>query len=509
MKPYTLDNYYKAAGLKFPVAFAKYVEMAFKPRPDQVIGLRKAIENERFGLYDEPGVGKTVISQAYSAYWVSEGHKVVVVMPPVLLPQFEESFLTTFKGIEKYLQIHMTDQPKVKREKLFDEFDKNNSWPTVICFSYQLFKQYSDRIKKHYRVVVADEAHALKNPDSASYKNMKQYLDAEGGSAFLPMTGTPVPNELKDAYGLISLTNPGAYKTYREFEGKHFVYTKIRLKQPRQIKIKGRLVTQRSMRLHTGYRGKDEIHQKLYANARRVVKEDVIKLMKPTVIKLPIDLTAKHQRLYEKLARERILELEGELISAVQEQALRQKLLQIITCPHLFVDEGVQIDNNVFKAIDQICDTINISETKLVVFANFIDSIATMKEIFKQYNPAVLNGTTTDKEAQKQKFITDETCRIVFANPVSAGVGVDGFQKVSHNVFFAEPTGVPGTFKQAVERLYRGGQLNRVNVWIAKVRNTISPKAIENMLRKEEDVQNVNRDVNSLLDEIIVGEKLT
>lgn len=509
--PYTLHDFFSDAGVRDAIPFAKFIEIDLrdgegnlcKPRPDQIVGLNKCIKFDRYGLYDDPGCGKTVISQAYALFHIAQGNKCVVVMPPILLYQFQESFKSTFIGSDKYIRVHVLDEGPAGREQLFNAWDASSSWPEVLCLSYQMFyKLYQTIGSKGYDVLITDEGHVLANPESGIWKRIESYLGKVGERALLLMTGTPIKNELTDAYGLIELITPGVYSSYTQFERRHCVFTKIRLKNPIQG-ANGKKITQ--IYKLTGYQNVKELQDNLYRQARRVTKDQVMKLPEPTLITLPIRLSSQHHALYSRLAKERIIEIGNEVITALQEQKLRQAMLQIITDPLTYMPEGSKMDNQVFQACWQILDTVNVKKNKVIFFANYKASCRALAKEFAEFNPAIINGDSADPEKEKKKFLTDDTCRLLIANPESAGVGLN-LQHVCYNAVFVEPTGVPGSFKQACERIFRGGQIHRVNIWVLKVLATLSPTAIDNMLRKEGAIQSVNRDSKSLMAELM-GQK--
>lgn len=517
MKPYLLSDMFKLAGVNNISKSADHIEIRLPPtygdetmtpnvpRPDQVAVLNMALKTNRFGNYSEPGVGKTVVAQAFALYWIFEGEKCLVVMPPILLGQFQESLSESFIGSEDFIECHLLDDAPKARERLFTEWKEKNSWPQVLLVSYEMFLKLHADLKGVYNVLIPDEAQNLKNHESKTFAAVEEILGRWDDTILHLMTGTPAHRDLMDTYALIKLTNPGAYGGLRDFQSRHCVYKKFKLKEPKEIITKGgkkKKIT--SFTKLAGFKNIGELNKNLYKNAVRITKDKVSKLDPPVIHIVPVKLSKDHKALYDKLSKERVLELEDRLISALEDQALRQKLLQIVTFPELFVDPGVKIQNNILEGVDEIIDGIDMANTKVIVFANYKQSVKYLAERYKQYNPAILNGDISDKEAQKQKFLKDPTCRMLVANPESAGVGLN-LQSVCHNIIFAEPTAIPGDFKQAMDRVFRTGQFKRVNVWILKALKTLSPKAIESMMAREGAIQAVNRDRESLLNVIVGG----
>lgn len=510
METYTLHTFLREAGIAAPAEWMKSVPVELppdiddptqtpsKPRPDQVVALNRAIKHPVYGLYNEPGTGKTVVAQASCCHWASVGEQSVIVMPPILLWQFDESLRETFIGIEKHVSLHVLCEDPKKRKALKELWAAAKE-PDLILVSYEMYLREYEFLKKR-NVKVFDEAQNLKNEGSKTYRAVEDWVNANKREvSCLLMTGTPAHTDLRDVYSLTRLTNPRAYASRKHFESRHCNYENVMLKTPIRTKS-GKEV--RSQRVLTGFRNVENMSRNVYEFAMRVTKDKVSNLDKPTVSILPIKLSDSHHSLYKKLSKERLLEVDGELITAIQAQSLRQKLLQIVTCPELFLDAGTPLDNQVLEAAQTIIDGMDINETKIILFMNFKQTVKFVANRFSQYNPAILNGDVTDKKAQKNKFLKDPTCRMLVANVESAGVGLN-LQGVCHTAVFLEPTGVPGDFKQAVERVWRNGQRWKVNIHLIKALRTIAPRAIDNMLGRESLIKRVNKDSYSLLDELI------
>ena len=250
MSAYLLSDMFAQAGIKDIPASANYIEIRLpadydtqetaynKPRPDQIGVLNMAMKTQRFGNYSEPGVGKTVVAQALGLYWVFSGERCIVVMPPILLYQFKESLSETFYGSEKFVNAHVLDDSPTKRAKLFAEWRENNSWPGFLMVSYEMFLKLHLELKGTYNVLICDEAQNLKNVDSKTYSAVQEFLGKWDDSVLHLMTGTPAHRDLLDCYALIRMTNPKAYSSLRDFQSRHCVYQKIRLKEPKVIRGK-------------------------------------------------------------------------------------------------------------------------------------------------------------------------------------------------------------------------------------------------------------------------------
>ena len=217
---------------------------------------------------------------------------------------------------------------------------------------------------------------------------------------------------------------------------------------------------------------------------------------------IPVELSVTHRNWYKKLLTEQVLELDSGFIDATQQQKLRQLALQIITNPDSILD--VKVDNEVYNTFKIKLDAINPSKHKVIIFAYFKETVEMLKEKLAEYNPATLNGATGNKEAEKHKFLTDDSCRVYIINWRSGGAGLN-LQIASYIIFYEQPT-VPSDAIQAIARSHRGGQDKAVNVTFFKVLGTIMAKSLRKLLKKDKTVNKVIKDKHKMLHELLGGE---
>lgn len=521
-----LNELLKLAGVERPIAFGDFIGIKLpgdgQPRDYQISGLNKALKNHWFGLWDDPGTGKTVVSQAWASYWASEGYKVIVLTLSNLIGQYMDDFSETFPGIEKFVSIDRFNYDVENRKKLEAKWEVEG-WPQVLVMTYEGFSNLfaakaPDAVPtwfydRGYRVICADEVHKrLTNVDTTLHRRLRAWRDngspnpllpPNNETVFLPMTGTPIPRTLTDAYGIVELVNPGRYVGFKHFEREHCQFKKVKLATPIKKKGGGEV---RQIRQLIGYRNHDKVNEHLYAKGRRVVKDQVLNLQEPNVRRVKIALSDEHYRLYSKLLRERFLEMGDEIILALNQQSLRQHALQLISCPELYLSEEDRegFRNAVMEAVLDWLEEADLEQQKVILFFNRRGSIKQYGEALAQYNPAFMYGEITNKERERLKILNDDSCRLLIANPRSASAGLN-MQGVSHNVLFVEPTGVYGDFKQGLERVLRSGQQHVVDVGIIQALRTISPKAIKNMLSSELDIEKAVVDKSRLLVDLGLG----
>ena len=201
------------------------------------------------------------------------------------------------------------------------------------------------------------------------------------------------------------------------------------------------------------YQNHDYLWQSLYLKGRRVTKQDCLDLPPKLFSEIQVELSRPHKALYDKLVEERILELGERVIDATEAASLYIKTQRMLVCPEHFTEGEWKAENTLLTALDELIHSLG--SKKLLLFAHYTASVEKLTARYSDLNPVTLYGATTagEREANKAKFINDPKCRLMIANPRSAGVGVDGLQAVCSHVAFIETPTSPGLFDQALSRL--------------------------------------------------------
>ena len=134
-------------------------------------------------------------------------------------------------------------------------------------------------------------------------------------------------------------------------------------------------------------------------------------------------------------------------------------------------------------AIIEHVQTILDDCQKLVVMAHHKDVIDALREEFP--DAAVLIGGMQDTTKQDaiDRFQNDLKCRLFIGSIQAAGVGIT--LTAARTIVFAEQDWVPGTMKQAIDRLHRIGQKNAVLAQILVVDGSLDAKMATTLLQKE------------------------
>jgi superfamily II DNA or RNA helicase len=181
----------------------------------QVETVRKVLKQYRGRvlLADEVGLGKTIEAGMVLKEYILRGmaERILILTPASLVGQWHDEMASKF-GIDC-----ATSHDPLLRS------DPAAFWaqPRVIASiaSARRREQAELLARLSYDVVVVDEAHHLRDQNSASYRLVnglqKRFL--------LLLSATPVQNNLLELYNLLTLLQPGIFKTQKEFRSIYMV----------------------------------------------------------------------------------------------------------------------------------------------------------------------------------------------------------------------------------------------------------------------------------------------
>lgn len=186
----------------------------------QIETVRKVLKQYRGRvlLADEVGLGKTVEAGMVLKEYMLRGmaERMLILVPAPLVGQWRDEMATKF-GIDC-----ATTHDALLRS------DPAAFWaqPRVIAsIATARRREHADvLVQRAYDVVVVDEAHHLRDQASASYKLVntlqKRFL--------LLLSATPVQNSLLELYNLLTLLQPGIFRTQKDFRAAYMVPGKPR-----------------------------------------------------------------------------------------------------------------------------------------------------------------------------------------------------------------------------------------------------------------------------------------
>ena len=159
-------------------------------------------------LCDEVGLGKTIEAGLILKEYLIRGlaRRVLVLVPPALVSQWREEMRDKF-GVP--FVTHNDDEFRAAGDGAWAKFDR-------VIASLHTAKSAANAAAIHalsYDLVIADEAHHLKNRATVSWK----FVNAIKSKYMLLLTATPAQNNLDELFNLITLLRPGQLQTQTAF----------------------------------------------------------------------------------------------------------------------------------------------------------------------------------------------------------------------------------------------------------------------------------------------------
>jgi len=181
----------------------------------QVETVRKVLKQYRGRvlLADEVGLGKTIEAGMVVKEYMLRGmaERLLILVPAALVGQWREEMSEKF------------DIDCATTHDLLLRNDPTAFWSQkriIASIAAARRKEHADLLTgQTFDVVVVDEAHHLRDQGSASYR----LVNALQKRFLLLLSATPVQNNLIELYNLLTLLQPGIFKTQKEFRAAYMV----------------------------------------------------------------------------------------------------------------------------------------------------------------------------------------------------------------------------------------------------------------------------------------------
>jgi superfamily II DNA or RNA helicase len=317
-----------------------------------------------------------------------------------------------------------------------------------------------------WRLVVLDEAQAIKNPAAKQTKTVKQ-LRAD---ARIALTGTPIENRLGDLWSIFDFINPGLLGSSKEFSS--FVKTLVD-------------------RPHNPYGPLRDLVRPYILRRLKTDKNIISDLPDKTEIKTFCPLSRRQAALYQRAVQDLADQLDG--VDGIQRRgivlAFLMRLKQICNHPSQWLGDSAwaEEDSGKFARLRDIAEVIAARQEKALVFTQFKETTAPLAaflgSIFGRVG-VVLHGETDVKKRKElvRQFQDDENVPFFVLSLKAGGAGLN-LTAASHVIHF-DRWWNPAVENQATDRAFRIGQTKNVLVHKFVCRGTVEDK-IDQMIESK------------------------
>lgn len=208
-RSYANDHVGKLAGLLF--------DAQVEPKPHQIDAALFALQTPFLPgviLADEVGLGKTIEAGiVISQYWAERRRSVLIVAPSSLRQQWQQELHEKF-----FIPSAILDQKS--KDALLAQSGSRSS-QVLIC-SYEFVLRHEHSLLRAWDLIVADEAHRLRNYWTGKAKAAQAVAHVIGSShKTVLLTATPLQNKLEELFGLVSVFDPNYFYSLDAFRERY------------------------------------------------------------------------------------------------------------------------------------------------------------------------------------------------------------------------------------------------------------------------------------------------
>lgn len=444
-----------------------------KPFEHQIDGFNYGLNNDRWLLGDEQGLGKTkqvidiaVAKKQLKGYkhcliicgvnglkwnWLNEIHTHSDEDGWILGQRFRNNKMYISSNADKLADLDALSSISsyfliTNVESLRDE--KITSKIASLCKSHDI------------DIVAIDEIHKCKNPTSQQGKGILKIQP----ECRIAMTGTPLMNTPFDLFIILKWLGYEKHSFYqfKQHYGRFGGYGGYEV---------------------VGYRYLDDLQNQLDEIMLRRLKNDVLDLPEKTHITEYVEMTPKQRQIYNEVTAEIKMNID-------QIKAANNPLAELIRMRQATgytgilsskVKESAKLDR-----MEELVEEAVQNGKKVVIFSNWTQITHAIEErLRKKYsNIAVITGETKDDERQRMvtMFQQFENCPVIVGTIGAMGTGIT-LTAGTVEIFMDEPWNRANK-EQAEDRCHRVGTKENVTIYTLVCKDSIDEKINELVERK-------------------------
>jgi non-specific serine/threonine protein kinase len=421
-------------------------------------------------LADDMGLGKTIqvlaLLLALKSQQNSTSAPSILVAPASLLANWA-SEIERFAPSLRALVAHPSAMPAKELAGLGTARRKDID---LFITSYGSLLRIDWLAKTKWRLVILDEAQAIKNPGAKQTRAAKA-LRAE---ARIALTGTPIENRLSDLWSIFDFINPGLLGSGKEFTA---------LAKRLAAGGAGAPPTQTTRRAHNPYGPLRELVRPYILRRLKTDKSVIVDLPDKTEVKAFCQLRKKQAALYQQAVQELAEQLGA--VEGIRRRGLVLSFLmrfkQICNHPSQWLGDAgwAEADSGKFGRLREIAEIIAAKQDKVLVFTQFREVTAPIAAFLGSVfgrSGLVLHGETDVKKRKDlvSRFQEDERVPFFVLSLKAGGAGLN-LTAASHVVHF-DRWWNPAVENQATDRAFRIGQTKNVLVHKFVCRGTVEDK---------------------------------
>ncbi|XP_047572232.1 probable global transcription activator SNF2L1 isoform X4 [Lutra lutra] len=429
-------------------------------------------------LADEMGLGKTLQTIALLGYL--KHYRNIPGPHMVLVPKSTlYNWMNEFKRWVPSLRVICFVGDKDVRAAFIRDEMMPGEWDVCVTSYEMVIKEKSVFKKFHWRYLVIDEAHRIKNEKSKLSEIVREFKSTNR----LLLTGTPLQNNLHELWALLNFLLPDVFNSADDFDS--WFDTKNCLGDQKLV---------------------ERLHTVLKPFLLRRIKTDVEKSLPPKKeIKIYLGLSKMQREWYTKILMKDIDVLNS--AGKMDKMRLLNILMQLRKCcnhPYLFdgaepgppytTDEHIVSNSGKMVVLDKLLAKLKEQGSRVLIFSQMTRLLDILEDycMWRGYEYCRLDGQTPHEE-REDKFLEVEllgqreaieafnvpnSSKFIFM--LSTRAGGLGINLASADVVILyDSDWNPQVDLQAMDRAHRIGQKKPVRVFRLITDNTVEERIVE------------------------------
>ncbi|XP_069922561.1 probable global transcription activator SNF2L1 isoform X7 [Oryctolagus cuniculus] len=417
-------------------------------------------------LADEMGLGKTLQTIALLGYL--KHYRNIPGPHMVLVPKSTlHNWMNEFKRWVPSLRVICFVGDKDARAAFIRDEMMPGEWDVCVTSYEMVIKEKSVFKKFHWRYLVIDEAHRIKNEKSKLSEIVREFKSTNR----LLLTGTPLQNNLHELWALLNFLLPDVFNSADDFDS--WFDTKNCLGDQKLV---------------------ERLHSVLKPFLLRRIKTDVEKSLPPKKeIKIYLGLSKMQREWYTKILMKDIDVLNSS--GKMDKMRLLNILMQLRKCcnhPYLFdgaepgppytTDEHIVNNSGKMLVLDKLLAKLKEQGSRVLIFSQMTRLLDILEDycMWRGYEYCRLDGQTPHEEREEaiEAFNVPNSSKFIFM--LSTRAGGLGINLASADVVILyDSDWNPQVDLQAMDRAHRIGQKKPVRVFRLITDNTVEERIVE------------------------------
>ena len=307
-------------------------------------------------------------------------------------------------------------------------------------------------------MIAFDECHKAKAHTSQQAKGILK-LSAE---TMIAMTGTPIMNKPLDLYTILKWLGYESHAFY-SFKNHYCVmggYGGYEV---------------------VGYKNLDELQERLNDIMLRRLKKDVFDLPDKLYIDEYVEMTPKQAIIYKEVTSAIKANIDN---IKMQNNPLAELIRMRQATGYTGILSSTVQESAKLDRMEELVEEAIENGKKVVIFSNWTQMTDIIVERLKRYYPSVITGQTKDSERQEEvdAFQTNPACKVIVGTIGAMGTGIT-LTAGTVEIFMDHPWN-RALYDQAVDRCHRIGQSENVTVYNLLCKDTIDER-VWNIVKKK------------------------